>query len=180
MKNRNLQYFWRKKQGFTLVELLVVVLIIGVLAAMALPQYRVAVGMSRASTMYAFMRGVDQAQQAFYMANNRYATTFDSLSVGIPPGFTKVNERTITKGRARCAFLSREVDSNGLAIKCTDGITGVFLEKYPALNYYICWADKNKEISNQICRNLSGREEHNTTSGGDTFAYSYLGYSMNN
>lgn len=171
MENRNLQYFWRKKQGFTLIELLVVVLIIGVLAAMALPQYRVAVGMSRASTMYAFMRGVDQAQQAFYMANNRYATTFDSLSVGIPPGFTKTDEKTIRKGRMEC-WLMTEHGNAEISIKCVEEIIGVVLEKYHKDNFYICWADKTKEISNQICRSLSGQDEHNTVNGSDdAFAY---------
>lgn len=160
MKNGNLQYFWRKKQGFTLIELLVVVLIIGVLAAMALPQYRVAVGMSRASTMYAFMRGVDQAQQAFYMANNRYATTFDSLSVGIPPGFTKTDERTIRKGRMAC-WLMTEHGNAEISIKCSEEITGVVLEKYHNRTYYICWAATNKELNKQICRNLSGKDEAN-------------------
>ena len=159
MKNSNLQYFWRNKQGFTLIELLVVVLIIGVLAAMALPQYRVAVGMSRASTMYAFMRGVDQAQQTFYMANNRYATTFDSLSVGIPPGFTKtINESTISKGNTRCYIMTGHGNAE-ISIKCTEGITGVVLEKYHNQNYYLCWAGTNKELNKQICRSLSGRDE---------------------
>lgn len=171
MKNRNLQYFWRNKQGFTLIELLVVVLIIGVLAAMALPQYRVAVGMSRASTMYAFMRGVDQAQQAFYMANNRYATTFDSLSVGIPPGFTKTDEKRITKGRTGC-FIMSSLGEGNISIKCSDGLAGVTMEKYHKDNFYICWADKTKEISNQICRSLSGQDEHNNVNAsGDDFAY---------
>lgn len=171
MKNRNLQYFWRNKQGFTLIELLVVVLIIGVLAAMALPQYRVAVGMSRASTMYAFMRGVDQAQQAFYMANNRYATTFDSLSVGIPPGFTKTDEKHIIKGRTAC-FIMSSLGEENISIQCSDDLAGVTMEKYHNSNFYICWADKTKEISNQICRSLSGQDEHNTVNAsGDDFAY---------
>ena len=172
MKNRNLQYFWRKKQGFTLIELLVVVLIIGVLAAMALPQYRVAVGMSRASTMYAFMRGVDQAQQAFYMANNRHATTFDALSVGIPPGFTKASARVITKGRTTCALLERGDPAWGMSIQCHDNSLGGWLEKYHSQNFYICWAAVNKETANQICRSLSGRDEPNKiSSSGDDFAY---------
>ncbi len=171
MKNRNLQYFWRTKQGFTLIELLVVVLIIGVLAAMALPQYRVAVGMSRASTMYAFMRGVDQAQQAFYMANNRYATTFDSLSVGIPPGFTKANAKRITKGRTAC-FIMTSLGEEKISIKCSDDLAGVTMEKYHKDNYYVCWANKTKEISNQICRSLSGQDEHNSVNtSGDELAY---------
>ncbi|WP_428052946.1 type IV pilin protein [Candidatus Avelusimicrobium faecicola] len=170
MKNRNLQYFWRKKQGFTLIELLVVVLIIGVLAAMALPQYRVAVGMSRASTMYAFMRGVDQAQQAFYMANNRYATTFDSLSVGIPPGFTKTDERTIYKEHTRC-YIMTEHGNAEISIKCSEGITGVVLEKYHNQNYYLCWAGTNKELNKQICRSLSGKDEASGISSDQTEWY---------
>lgn len=170
MKNGNLQYFWRKKEGFTLIELLVVVLIIGVLAAMALPQYRVAVGMSRASTMYAFMRGVDQAQQAFFMANNRYATTFDSLSVGIPPGFVKTDEKTIRKGRMEC-WLMTEHGNAEISIKCAEEITGVALEKYHNRNNYICWANKTKEIPNQICRNLSGKDEANGISSDQTEWY---------
>lgn len=157
MKNRNLQYFWCNKQGFTLIELLVVVLIIGVLAAMALPQYRVAVGMSRASTMYAFMRGVDQAQQAFYMANNRHSTTFEALSVGIPSGFTKTDEKTISKGRMRCWIMTEHGNAE-ISIKCTDAISPVTLEKYHNQNYYICWASTNNELTKQICRSLSGMD----------------------
>lgn len=171
MKNRILGPFWRGKTGFTLIELLVVVLIIGVLAAMALPQYRVAVGMSRASTMYAFMRAVDQAQQAFYMANNRYATTFDSLSVGIPSGFVKTDVGTIYKGNTRCYIMTSHGNAE-ISIKCDISPLVVTLEKYHKDNFYICWADKNKEIENQICRSLSGRDEHSSVdNSGALFAY---------
>jgi len=78
--------FYNNK-AFTLIELLVVVLIIGILAAVALPQYEKAVWKSRAANMQTFLRNVENAQQAYYLANATQATELDELAVSFE-GFT--------------------------------------------------------------------------------------------
>ena len=55
------------KKGFTLIEMLVVVLIIGILAAIALPQYENAVEKSKASEALIILKSLQQQQALCYL-----------------------------------------------------------------------------------------------------------------
>ena len=69
------------KKAFTLIELLVVVLIIGILSAVALPQYQKAVLKSRLMQGVIYARYLHDAQEVYYLANGTYATGADDLGI---------------------------------------------------------------------------------------------------
>ena len=72
------------KKAFTLIELLVVVLIIGILSAIALPQYQKAVAKARTAEARILLRRVTDAQEAYYLANNEYVNDINELGEVIP------------------------------------------------------------------------------------------------
>ena len=58
-----------------------VVLIIGILSAVALPQYQRAVQKTRLMNYYQLARGMVRAQEVYYLANGQYTTKLKDLDV---------------------------------------------------------------------------------------------------
>lgn len=74
--------------GFTLIEMMVVVAIVGILASVAYPSYMNQVRKSRRSDAVVAMSGVQQAQERWRANNATYASNaqMTALTTDTPPG----------------------------------------------------------------------------------------------
>lgn len=74
-----------RKSGFTLIELMVVVIIIAALAAMVLPHVLPASNEAKAKIAKADIAGIELALKMFRLHHNRYPTTAEGLDILIKP-----------------------------------------------------------------------------------------------
>lgn len=63
----------KNEKGFSLIELLVVVVVIGLVASIAVPYLQRAIRASEAGNTHATMRAVATTQMSFFSQNNRFA-----------------------------------------------------------------------------------------------------------
>jgi type IV pilus assembly protein PilA len=61
------------------VELLIVVVILGILAGMAIPRFKNTKGKAHAAALRTDLRNLMTAEESFFYSNNRYTTALDSL-----------------------------------------------------------------------------------------------------
>ena len=95
-----------KNHAFTLIELLIVVLIIGILSAAALPQYQKAVQRARNTELKQLARAIVTAEQAYYLANGKYAGNFDELDIDLP-----LTPHTISEYDKTCNIIVQGTDA---------------------------------------------------------------------
>src|SRR5687768_11145565 len=76
----------QKQRGFTLLELMISVAIVGVIASMALPSYRQSVLKANRTDAHISMSGLATQQERFYFSNNRYTGDFADIMEGAVSG----------------------------------------------------------------------------------------------
>lgn len=78
----------QNKKGFTLTEILVVVLIIGILSTIAVPQYMTTVVRTRIASNLPLAVSMQEAIVRYFASKNEAPSTLAKLSIQLPQSFT--------------------------------------------------------------------------------------------
>ena len=81
-----------KKSGFSLVELTIVVVILGVLATFAVPRFMSSVERTKASEAFNYLSQMETAQARYNAENGRYANSTSQMDIDLDrPEFFSVS-----------------------------------------------------------------------------------------
>ena len=133
------------KKAFTLIELLVVVLIIGILSAVALPQYKRAVDKARLTELLIQGRTLLEAQQLYVTANGELARDLSALDIDIP------------SSAWTCKSSCASVSVAGVSFEISAYISVAHL------SYWCKAANADDAHAKQLCVSLGGTYSHAST-----------------
>lgn len=83
---------WKKKEGFSLIELLIVVVIIGILAGIAIPNFVRAGNKTKISRVFADFKNIGEALEAYAIDNVGYPSENDGFDALVPNYITSIPE----------------------------------------------------------------------------------------
>ncbi len=87
------------QQGFTLIEVMIVVVILGIISAIALPSYQEHVRRANRAEGMAFLQDVAARQERYFAQNNKYITSADTTELkklGLSGNTSETGKYTLT------------------------------------------------------------------------------------
>jgi type IV pilus assembly protein PilA len=109
------------QKGFTLIELMIVVAIIGILAALAIPNFIKFQARSKQSEAKANLKGLFTAERSFYQEHDTYSSCI--RTIGFNPERAnryRYTVNTVVRGDETCGTLELRQDAAGVTAN-TDG-----------------------------------------------------------
>ena len=166
--NKKLKEILKLNKGFTLLELLVVVLIIGILAAIAIQKYQLVVDKTKYSQAMTLLAALNSAQNRYILANGSFTTDLYKLDIELPPSGTITSNSGINN-YYQDKWGNCLLHGNGYgecAVKIGSADVWYFLY-WNSSNNRSCWVTpKENARGNRLCKAMTGK-----TNGTENFIY---------
>ena len=117
----------RKKyqNGYTLTEVIITVIVLGIIASMAIPNYLISVERTKASEGVQMLEALLNAQRRHLLEYNEYATDISQLDIEVKTPTDKFTDPSVSNETDQLATVKRialyklSIDEDG-NINCTD------------------------------------------------------------
>lgn len=96
----------KRWSGFTLIELMIVVVIIGILAALAIPRFMTSAARSKQSEPKQLLKQIYSMQRAYFMLNQSYCLNGVTASATAPTAFSIIHVEIMPSARYSYGMVS--------------------------------------------------------------------------
>lgn len=109
-------------RGFTLIELMVTVAVVGILSAIAYPSYQNAIIKNRRASAQAHLADIAQREQQYLIDNRSYTDSLTTLSVTTPTDVSSYYTITVPNGTATVPSFTATATPISSSTQAADGV----------------------------------------------------------
>ena len=117
-----LSKFHRSQKGFTLIELMIVVVIIGILAALAIPRFMRATTKSKQSEAKNILKQIYAMERAYRQEKDVYWITGNAASAAAQNAFGQIGVQIMASARYTYTLSSTDAGATNFTATATSGI----------------------------------------------------------